>query len=201
MPLRKRFWRQLCSLTLLVGLAVALSPAAGAETNRVDFNFQIRPLLSDRCYRCHGPDAGSRKSKMRLDTLEGSRKELEDGWAVIRPGDVEKSELVRRIFAESEDDVMPPPETNLKLTAAEKELLKRWIAEGAEYKAHWSFLPVGAVTPPSPSDSKWARNPIDSFVLSRLIKANLTPAPEASREILLRRLALDLTGLPPTLAE
>ena len=181
--------------------SVLWAEAAAPGDGKIDFNFQIRPLLSDRCYRCHGPDAGARKAKMRLDTLEGSRKELDDGWQVIKPGDISKSELIRRIYATNEDDVMPLPSSNLTLSPAEKDLLKRWIAEGAEYKAHWAFLPVDKVTPPAPADSKWARNPIDSFVLSRLEKENLPPAPEAPRETLLRRLSLDLTGLPPSLAE
>lgn len=166
-----------------------------------DFNFQIRPLLSDRCFKCHGPDEQARKGKLRLDTREGALKQLEDGWAVIKPGDPSNSEMIRRIFTTDEDDLMPPPKSNLKLSPAEKELLKRWIAEGAEYKSHWSFISVGKVTPPRPLDKQWARNPIDSFVQSRLEAENLRPAPEASREILIRRLALDLTGLPPTLEE
>jgi hypothetical protein len=179
----------------------ALSSAAVAAADKVDFNFQIRPLLSDRCFRCHGPDAKARKAKMRLDTLDGSRKELEDGWQVIKPGNPAKSELVRRIFATKQDDLMPPPESNLKLSPAEKELLKRWIVEGAEYKPHWSLIPVGKVSPPKPRGSKWNRNPIDAFILARLEKEKLSPAQEASREILLRRLALDLTGLPPSVGE
>ncbi len=172
-----------------------------AEPARVDFNFQIRPLLSDRCYRCHGPDAGSRKAKLRLDTRAGALKELADGMAIVKPGDLEHSELIRRIITANEDDLMPPPDSHLSLTAAEKELLKRWVLEGAEYKSHWAYLPVAKITPPQPRDSRWTRNPIDSFVLSRLEKENLSPAPSASRETLIRRLALNLTGLPPTPAE
>jgi len=186
-------------LLLLVGGLSQITFAADAP--KVDFNFQVRPLLSDRCFKCHGPDEKARKAKMRLDTREGALKELEDGWAVIKPGDPSKSELVRRIFTADEDDLMPPPKSNLKLSPTEKELLKRWIAEGAEYKSHWSFIPVGQVTPPHPRDIQWARNPIDSFVLSRLEAENLRSAPEAPREMLIRRLALDLTGLPPTLEE
>jgi hypothetical protein len=181
----------------------ALSPVAAfaADPNHIDFNFQIRPLLSDRCFRCHGPDAGSRKAKMRLDTLEGSRKKLEDDWAVIQPGDPAKSELVRRIYTADEDDVMPPPQSNLKLTSQEKDLLKQWIANGAEYKPHWAFIPVQAVQPPKPTEVGKIRNPIDAFVLAKLESEKLQPAPEASREILIRRLAFDLTGLPPTVTE
>src|ERR1051325_5519349 len=157
--------------------ALLILPFANAraddEPKRADFNFQIRPLLSDRCFKCHGPDEKSRKKKLRLDTREGVFKELEDGWAVVKPGDVDKSELIRRIFTSDEDDLMPPPKSDLKLSPAEKDLLKRWVAQGAEYKSHWSFIPVGHVTPPSPQDESWVRNPIDSFVLSRLEKENL----------------------------
>ena len=180
---------------------VAVAPALGDGTNGVNFNFQIRPLLSDRCYRCHGPDANSRKAKLRLDTREGALKELDDGWAVVKPGSPDKSELIRRIFTDNEDDLMPPPDSHLKLSADEKALLKRWIVEGAEYKSHWSFIPVAEVTPPKPRNASWVRNPIDAFVLSRLEREQISPAPPASREILVRRLALNLTGLPPTIAE
>ena len=196
--------RALPSSVLALGLlsgAGPESPLCASEPARVDFNFQIRPLLSDRCFKCHGPDEKARKKKLRLDTPEGALKELEDGWAVIKPGNPDKSELVRRIFTADEDDLMPPPKSNLKLSSKEKELLKRWVAEGAEYKSHWSFIPVQSVTPPQPSNNVAVRNPIDAFVLARLEKENLQPAPEASPEILIRRLALDLSGLPPTVAE
>ena len=172
-----------------------------AEPAKVDFNFQIRPLLSDRCYRCHGPDSGSRKAKLRLDQREGALKELEAGMAVVKPGDLEHSELIRRIFTDNPDDLMPPPDSHLALTATEKDLLKRWVLEGADYKPLWSFIPVKPTTPPTPRNKKWARNPIDAFVLARLGKEKLAPAPEASRETLIRRLALNLTGLPPSPAE
>ena len=187
---------------LLVALVIPIcSGGFATESGKVDFNFQIRPLLSDRCFKCHGPDEKARKAKMRLDSREGALKELEDGWAVIKPGNIEKSELIRRVFATDEDDLMPPPKSNLKLSSEEKELLKRWVAEGAEFKSHWSLIPVGRAAPPETRDSSWGRNPIDSFVLSRLEKENLQPAPEATLETQIRRLALDLTGLPPSVAE
>ncbi|NOS71722.1 MAG: DUF1549 domain-containing protein, partial [Verrucomicrobia bacterium] len=186
-------------------LAVLLSALSLCQTfgaaAKVDFNFQIRPLLSDRCFRCHGPDSSARKAKLRLDTLEGSRKELEDGWAVIKPGDANKSELVRRIFTTNEDDVMPPPASHLTLSLAEKELLKRWVAEGGEFKQHWAFLPVEKVELPKLKRATKSSDPIDAFVRARLEKEKITPAPQASHETLLRRLALNLTGLPPTTAE
>lgn len=170
--------------------------AVAAE--KVDFNFQIRPLLSDRCYRCHGPDSGSRKAKLRLDTHEGVLKELEAGMAVVKPADLEHSELIRRIFTQNADDLMPPPDSHLSLTTAEKELLKQWVKEGADYKLHWAFLPVPLVSLPKLQHGSTSTNPIDAFVRARLEKVNLSPAPPANRETLLRRLALNLTGLPPT---
>jgi hypothetical protein len=189
-------------LRILIGAGLILMThrLAAAEA-KVDFNFQIRPLLSDRCYRCHGPDSGSRKAKLRLDTRDGALKTLDDGWAIVKPGDPAKSELINRIFTTDEDDLMPPPDSHLMLTIEEKELLKRWVLEGAEYKSHWAFLPIEEIMPPQPRDSRWVRNPVDTFVLSRLEKEKLSPAPPAAREILLRRLALNLTGLPPTPAE
>lgn len=167
----------------------------------VDFNFQIRPLLSDRCYRCHGPDAGSREGKLRLDTRAGALKDLEDGIAVVKPGHPDQSELVRRIFTTAGDDLMPPTDSHLALSLAEKNLLKRWIAEGAEFKPHWAFVPVPPVIPPALPKKSSAKNLIDTFVLAQLQEEKLRPAPTASKETLLRRLALNLTGLPPMSAE
>ena len=224
MSIRSRFGAAI-ACAALAGLATSAhtSQITPAAVDRVDFRFQIRPLLSDRCFRCHGPDASKRKAKLRLDTREGAFKEIEDGWAIVKPGDPGKSELIRRINSDYEDDVMPPPESHLTLSEAEKALLKRWIAEGADYKPHWSLIPVHAVEIPAVRTNA---NPIDEFVRERLererlrpergaespserergwgpasIEKGLRPAPPAPPEILLRRLALNLTGLPPTPAE
>ena len=155
---------------VLVGVALATlaaAPHSGQSTPpkiaRVDFNSQIRPLLSDRCFRCHGPDGSKRKAKLRLDTRDGALKDIGDGWAIVKPGQPDKSELIRRTHTDFEDDVMPPLESHLTLSEAEKALLKRWVVEGAEYKAHWSLIPVHAVDVP-----RVARNPIDAFVRARL---------------------------------
>lgn len=185
-------------LLIAFGCAGSLGEASAAKVN---FNFEVRPLLSDRCFSCHGPDEKARKAKLRLDTLDGLHKELDDGWQIAKPGDVAKSELIRRIETADEEDLMPPADSHLTLAPAEIELLKRWVVEGAEYQAHWSLLPVRSSSPPVPKPGAWARNPIDQFVLARLEEHQLQPAPEASREVLIRRLALDLTGLPPTLGE
>ena len=167
------------------------------QGRRVDFNTQIRPLLSDRCFRCHGPDASKRKAELRLDVPAGAFKHLDDGWAVVKPGNPDRSELIRRIFAD-DDDMMPPSESHLSLSDGEKALLLRWVNEGADYRPHWAFLPVRSESPPTPET---AANPIDAFIRTRLADAGLRPAPEASRETFIRRAALTLTGLPPTLAE
>ena len=125
----------------MLSIAVLAGPPQNGRQAPVDFTTQIRPLLSDRCFRCHGPDAGKRKRELRLDLPAGTFKTLDDGWAVVKPGQPEQSELVRRIYAE-DDDLMPPPESNLSLSDAEKALLRRWVQEGADYRPHWAFQPV-----------------------------------------------------------
>jgi len=177
---------------------VAATQTSTAQPARVDFNSQIRPLLSDRCFRCHGPDSNKRKAELRLDRRDGALKDIGDGWAIVKPRDPGKSELIRRIHADDDDDKMPPPDSNLSLSAAEKVLLKRWVVEGAEYRSHWSLAPVSPVKVPK---LPGAANPIDAFVRTRLENEAIRPAPPAPSEILIRRLALNLTGLPPTLAE
>jgi len=168
-----------------VALAIAVFTTLGiaeekgtpsAVTSRVDFTRQIRPLLSDRCFRCHGPDASRRKAKLRLDLREGAFKKLDAGWAVVKPGDPSKSELVRRITTGDTDDMMPPPESKLSLTDDEKALLTRWVAEGAEYRPHWSLAPVAAITVPLRAGTSAPSNPIDAFVRSALEKRGLVAA-------------------------
>src|SRR5918996_963080 len=128
------------SIAALTGVvAVAEQPAPVPA--RIDFNRDIRPLLSDRCFRCHGPDSAKRKAKLRLDIREGVFRKMNAGWAIVKPRDPDKSELVRRISSEDVEEMMPPGESNLSLTEAEKALLKRWVAEGAEYRPHWSLAP------------------------------------------------------------
>src|SRR3954466_2937248 len=143
-------------------LAVALVlPAQGAP---VDFNRDIQPILSDNCYHCHGPDEKARKAKLRLDTKEGAFR-VKDGKAVITPGDAKGSELVRRILTDDPDDLMPPPDSNRKLTPQQIDLLKRWVAEGAKWGTHWAFVPPVRPEIPATKRKDWARNAIDSFVL------------------------------------
>ena len=172
-------------------------PAAGSS--RVDFTQQIRPLLSDRCFRCHGPDPGKRKAKLRLDTREGAFKKIENGWFIVKPFEPSRSEVVRRTSSRDPDQMMPPPESRLTLSDTEQALMARWVAEGADYKPHWSLVPVTAVQPPGTAPR--SSHPIDAFVRARLERQRMAPAPPASREVLIRRLAFNLTGLPPTLDE
>ncbi len=177
--------------------ALLASPLFAADAEEIDFNFQIRPLLSDRCFSCHGPDSRARKKELRLDTKEGLFKQLDTNSFVVKPGDTNESELVRRIFV-TDDDLMPPEKSLRVLSAAEKNLLRRWVEQGAEYRPLWSFIPVEKVSPPTPAKHDWVKNPIDDFVLAKLDAEKLSPSPAASRETLLRRVSLNLTGLPPS---
>jgi len=170
---------------ILAALLAAL-PAFGAK---VDYNEDVRPILSENCFYCHGPDGNKRKAKLRLDVREAA---LEKKAFV--PGDAAASELVKRLVSTDSDEVMPPPDSHRTITPAQKEILRRWIAEGAEYKEHWAY--VTPVRPALPANGE--KNPVDSFVVEKLTKAGLTLSPEAPKATLLRRLSLDLTGLPPT---
>ncbi|MHC4946917.1 MAG: DUF1553 domain-containing protein [Planctomycetota bacterium] len=178
------------------GLVVAVGPAAA-----VDFNRDIRPILSDRCFQCHGPDGAARQAGLRLDTPDGAFAPRRDDRAAVTPGDPAASLLLERITAAHADDRMPPPGSNKTLREDEIELLRRWIEAGATWQTHWSFVPPAPVPPPAVGDESWPRNPVDRFVLARLEAEGLAPADEATRETLLRRVTFDLTGLPPTLAE
>jgi hypothetical protein len=175
-------------------------PALAAQA-KVDFNYDIRPLISSKCYQCHGPDEKARKAKLRLDLREEALKERDDVRAIV-PGDIQASELIARITTTDPDEIMPPPKEDHALSAHEIDLFKRWIAEGAEYKPHWSFVtPARPAVPQVRGQESGIRNPIDAFIRARLDAAGLKPSPEADRYTLIRRLSLDLTGLPPTPAE
>jgi hypothetical protein len=205
--MNRRFLLRCSAATLrktIYAVALLAAPLACGATplpEKIDFNYHVKPLLSDRCFACHGPDEKSRKGKLRLDTREGAFKALEHGLAVIKPGEAKMSELVRRITSVHPDELMPPPKSNLALNKEEIEVLRRWIQQGAEWKKHWAFIPVAQVAVPSIKNDRWARNDIDRFILARLNLERLAPAPEAIKERLLRRLTFDLTGLPPTLDE
>jgi hypothetical protein len=190
----------LCCIAVLAGAAGGQqggqpAPAAAAK---VQFGRDVLPILATNCFACHGPDDKARKAGLRLDLGETALRELRSGNRAIVPGDTSQSELVARIFATDASKRMPPAKSNHHLKPAEKELLKRWIAEGAEYQRHWAFVAPKRPVVPEPKTKDWARNPIDRFVLARLEKEGLKPAPEADRYTLARRVCLDLTGLPPT---
>lgn len=173
----------------------------GSASPEVDYNLDIKPILSDRCYKCHGPDNSTRKAKLRLDSEDSAKGGLEGGRFVIKPGDVGKSELYRRIRTPDPDDRMPPPDSSLSLDASEISLIARWIEEGAEWRNHWSFISLETVSVPKVQNESWPVNAIDHFLLNRLEREGVEPSDAASKESLIRRLSFDITGLPPSLEE
>ncbi len=199
MLFRMSFARHIC-LACAAALVLFAWPSglfAGKDLGGVDFARDIRPLLSDNCFACHGPDAKQRKADLRLDTREGALVYI-DGTSAVVPGKPSESELVRRVTTDDEDDLMPPPDSGKKLDATQKALLQRWIAEGAEYELHWSYKPVTRPMPPRVKNGSFILNDIDRFVLATLRTKGHEPAREADRRTLIRRLSFDLTGLPPT---
>ncbi|HUS34002.1 MAG TPA: DUF1549 domain-containing protein, partial [Verrucomicrobiae bacterium] len=169
-----------------------------SSSKTVRYNRDIRPILSENCFACHGPDSASRKAGLRLDRSADAIAARKESQPAIVPGDPSKSELMARILNKDEDDVMPPPKSKKTLTPKQIELLRTWIAEGAEYELHWAYQPPLKSAPPEVSNTKWTRNDIDRFILGRLEKEGLNPAVEADKRTLARRVTLDLTGLPPT---
>ena len=168
----------------------------------VDFNMHVKPILSDRCFACHGPDKANQEADLRLDTEVGLFAALTEGDGhVIVPGDLGESEVYRRIVADDPEMVMPPPESNLSLSPREIAILARWIEQGAEWKPHWAFITPETPVVPEVNRPDWVRNPIDNFVLAKLESEQLSPSSEADKETLIRRVSFDLTGLPPTLQE
>ncbi len=196
---------QTCShvvLALFLSVTVELAICPADPPEQVDFNQHVRGILSDRCYKCHGPDSENRQAELRLDRRsEALSARSESGIPVIAAGNPARSELVRRVTSQDPDLQMPPPDSKLKLSDEEIAILERWVKQGARWDEHWAFQ--SAVTPelPNIANTAWPKNAIDYFVLARLEKSGLAPAQPASREQLIRRLSFDLTGLPPTLAE
>ncbi|MGI9545069.1 MAG: DUF1553 domain-containing protein [Cyclobacteriaceae bacterium] len=169
----------------------------------VDFNLHIKPILSDRCYKCHGPDENARKADLRFDLEEVAfaiLDSVENTYAIF-PGSLKKSQLAHRISSNDPEYMMPPPESNLSLSDHEITLLKKWIEQGAEWKPHWSFIPPEKPALPVVSHEDWPRNPIDNFTIAKMAELDLNPAEEAEKTQLIRRLSFDLTGLPPKLEE
>ncbi|MCC7236307.1 MAG: DUF1553 domain-containing protein [Bryobacterales bacterium] len=172
-----------------------------AAERPVEFNRDVRPILSDNCFTCHGPDAKTKNIPLRLDQEAAAKADLGAGRHAIVEGSPEQSEVIRRITTESKAKRMPPVYTGHSIATRELEILKSWIASGAKWEKHWSFTPPQSPALPRVSTPAWVRNPIDAFILERLDREGLKPSPEASPETLLRRASLDLTGLPPTPAE
>ncbi len=190
-------------VTALMGLLLLAS--AGAQEagpglpDRVEFNRDIRPILSDTCIKCHGPDPKHREAGLRLDTPEGAYGEFEPGKRALVPGSLEKSLLWKRIVSADREELMPPPKTGKKLDKKQLALLKKWIEQGAEFQGHWAFVPP--VKRPAPPLRGWGVNDIDAHIHARLAREGLKPSPEADRRTLARRVTLDLTGLPPRTEE
>ena len=186
----------------LVVTAKSSAPKPESTSNTIEFNRVILPILSDKCFACHGPDKNSRKTALRFDTEEGAFINLgEDKFAIVR-GQPDKSEMIRRISSDDEAIRMPPAYAgHAKLSQQEISLIRQWISQGAPWQKHWAFIPPQRPPLPVIKNKNWTRNPIDFFVLHRLEKEGLSPSPEADRATLIRRLSLDLTGLPPTLQE
>src|SRR6266850_1291598 len=183
---------------LLAVLAVPPFWAGAAPTSsNIEFNRDIRPIISENCFACHGSDSAARKAGLRLDRFEDATAPRKDTQPAILPGKPDASLLVQRISASDPDDIMPPPKSHKVLTAEQKDLLKRWVAGGAQYQPHWSLIAAKRPALPKIQNRRWVRNPIDYFILARLEQEGLKPAPEADRRTLARRLSLDLTGLPP----
>jgi hypothetical protein len=191
--------------SLLIGFAAGLAGLTlwvtqaqpPAKPVAVDFQREVRPILSDNCFFCHGPDQGTRMMDLRLDSKEGAFAERKAGRLLV-PGNPAASLLYQRVTTGDKARTMPPAHSKKSLTAAQKDTLKRWIEQGAPWKEHWAFAAPLRPAGPAVTNVRWARNPIDRFVLARLEAAGLQPAAEADRRALARRAALDLTGLPPT---
>lgn len=187
-------------LAFLLTIGAAWRYGLASEPATIDYNRDVRPILSENCFACHGFDEAAREADLRLDLAESATADR-GGYAAIVPGDPDSSALWQRINSTDEAEAMPPPGSHRKLTDPQKEVLRRWIAGGAGYEKHWSFIPPSKAPLPQVNDEAWVRNEIDRFVLARLEQEGLQPSPEADRRMLIRRLSLDLTGLPPSAAE
>ncbi len=186
-----------CWLVAALSLTVFLARHGAAESpEKISFNADVRPILSDKCFACHGFDSKKRQANLRLDTLEGATTPVDGGVAIV-PGDLEKSQLWQRINSSDQSTLMPPASSHKNLTAEEKETLKRWIVQGAPYQKHWAFEALAPITPPQAS----VVNPIDAFISARLATEGLKLSPVADKEVLVRRVAFALTGLPPTITQ
>ncbi len=183
-----------------IGVSASAADPVGNKGS-IDFDRQVRPILSNTCFKCHGPDEEVRESGLRLDVRDEALQPADSGKPAIVPGKADESTLVKRIMSSNPKFVMPPPKSNKTLTQDQKDLLKAWIEQGADYRQHWSFTKPIRPALPQVKNEAWSRNPVDRFILARLEAEGLRPSPEADRATLIRRLTLDLTGLPPTPSE
>ncbi|MFN3651714.1 MAG: DUF1553 domain-containing protein [Armatimonadota bacterium] len=190
----------LAGLTLAIGGSVSAAAMRGEAAQKVEFDRDVKPILAENCYTCHGFDSKTRLAKLRLDTFEGAISPAASGKKAVVPGKPEESELLKRVVA-TDARVMPPAATKKTLKPEQVEILRRWIEQGAQYEKHWAFVSPTRPELPAVKNTKWPRNPIDRFVLARLEREGLKPSPEADRRTLIRRLSFDLTGLPPTVHE
>lgn len=188
-------------MLLCTSLSLVAQPRTDDGRNSPRFNQDIRPILSENCFKCHGPDEAARKARLRLDVRDEALKPAKSDLIPIVPGSPEKSELIARITASDTDDLMPPPKSGKKLTPDQIEKLRRWIAGGAPYAKHWSYEKPVRPGLPEVKNKKWPRNPVDRFILARLEREKLRPSPPADPQVLIRRVSLDLTGLPPSIEE
>ncbi len=184
----------------ILAVSLVAGAAAAAPPGRVEFNRDVRPILADKCFACHGPDANRRKAGLRLDLETNARAERHGVRAVV-PGRPQDSDLIARVTSTKASGRMPPARSGKRLAPAEIDILRRWIAQGAAYQAHWSYIPPRRPPVPAVRNAAWARGAIDRFIQARLEGAGLTPSRAADPVTLVRRLSFDLTGLPPTPAE
>ncbi len=195
---------RLCAFLILISVALnctAAKPAPPAVQHSIDFNRDIRPILAENCFACHGPDKNKRKAGLRLDLRDDAMALLESGGRAVIPKDLENSLLLKVVSTADDEERMPPKKTGKRLTQEQIGILRAWISEGAEFKQHWAYIPLERPPLPSVRDKTWPINEIDPFILARLEKEGLKPSAEAARHTLIRRVTLDLIGLPPTVAE
>src|SRR5262245_56677473 len=187
----------LCVVLGSTCLSLLSAVSAGGQKPSIDFNREVRPMLADNCFACHGPDENQRKAKLRFDSKEGAFAKP----GVITPGDASKSRLYQRVSSKDQGSEMPPASSGQERSEKQIEAIKRWIDEGARWNEHWAFIAPKRPETPVVANAAWVRTPVDSFILARLEKEGLKPQPEADKTTLLRRVYLDLTGLPPAPAD
>src|SRR5947208_2512581 len=188
-----------CAAAIVIGAAATFALAADSKST-LNFTRDVRPILANNCFQCHGPDKAARKGDLRLDLRENAGK-VHGAETVIDSKDLPKSEILKRIASTDPDEHMPPADSGKTLRPEQIEILRQWVKEGANYQQHWAFIAPRRPELPALKNQAWVRNPIDAFVLSRLEHEGLEPSSSANSNTMLRRLSLDLVGLPPSLDE